>query len=255
VAAEKALSLNPDLSMPLAVLGLIANDYSDSLDYLDAAIEKDPKNTSAWLWLGLHQMVGGFIDESMVSLQQCLAIDPGYQNCRQHLARAYLFKGDVETALKLCNETLEHLLHSTDDAFVSTYVRNGHRYLALHIADARLGSAGAPVIEWIRAIENPDADSSSGLARLKDWERQTSSGEKLMSIGPMFLSFRAYDELAESPDLAGYALWHPDGDEFRTTPQFKSIIRQQGIFDYWKSHGFPPQCKPAGDDDFECGRP
>jgi TolB-like protein len=252
VAAEKALSLNPDLSMPLAVLGLIANDYSDSLDYLSAAIEKDPKNTSAWLWLGLHQMVAGFIDESMASLQQCLAIDPGYQNCRQHLARAYLFKGDVETALKLCNETLEHLLHSTDDAFVSTYVRNGQRYLALHIADARLGSAGAPVIEWIRAIENPDADNSSGLARLKDWERQTSSGEKLMSISPMFLSFRAYDELAENPELASYALWHPDGDEFRTTPQFESIIRQQGIFEYWVSHGFPPQCKPMGDYDFEC---
>ena len=252
VAAEKALSLNPDLSMPLAVLGLIANDYSDSLDYLSAAIEKDPNNTSAWLWLGLHQMVAGFIDESMASLQQCLAIDPGYQNCRQHLARAYLFKGDVETALKLCNETLEHLLHSTDDAFVSTYVRNGQRYLALHIADARLGSAGAPVIEWIRAIENPDADNSSGLARLKDWERQTSSGEKLMSISPMFLSFRAYDELAENPELASYALWHPDGDEFRTTPQFESIIRQQGIFEYWVSHGFPPQCKPMGDYDFEC---
>jgi tetratricopeptide (TPR) repeat protein len=255
MAAEKALSLNPDLSMPLAVLGLIAQDYSDTLDYLTAAIEKDPKNTSAWLWLGLDQMAAGFIDESMASLQQCLAIDPGYQNCRQHLARAYLFKGDVETALKLCNETLEHLIHSIDDAFVSTYVRNGQRYLALLIADARLGSAGAPVIEWIRAIENPDADNSSGFARLKDWERQTSSGEKLTSITSMFLSFRAYDELAENPGLAGYALWHPDGDEFRTTPQFKSIIRQQGIFDYWKSHEFPPQCKPVGDDDFECGRP
>ena len=225
------------------------------LEYYAAAIEKDPKNTSAWLWQGLAQMTAGFIDEAMASLQQCLAIDSGYQNCRQHLARAYLIKGDVETALKLCNETLEHLLHSTSDALVSTYVRNGQRYLALFIADARLGSAGAPVIEWIRAIENPDADNSNGLARLKDWERQTSSGEKLSSVTPMFLSFRAYDELAEIPGMAGYSLWHPDGDEFRTTPQFKTIIRQIGVFEYWQARGFPPQCKPVGDDDFECGRP
>jgi len=260
IAAEKALSLNPDLSLPLAVLGSVAADHGNydqisSLDYYAAAIEKDAKNTTAWLWQGLGQMQAGFIDEAMVSLRQCLAIDPGYQNCRQHLARAYLFKGDVETALKLCNETFEHMLHSTSDALVSTYVRNGQRYLALFIADARLGSAGAPVIEWIRAIENPDADNSSGFARLKDWERQTSSGERLASVTPMFLSFRAYDELAENPGLAGYSLWHPDGDEFRTTPQFKAVIHEMGIFKYWQARGFPPQCKPNGDDEFECGRP
>jgi len=254
-AAEKALSLNPDLSLPLAVLGLVSDEHSESTDYLAAAIEKDPKNTTAWLWLGLDQMSAGFIDESVASLSQCLAIDPGYQNCRQHLARAYLYKGEVETALKLCNETLEHLLHSTDDAFVSTYVRNGQRYLALAIADARLGSAGAPVIEWIRAIENPDVDNSSGFARLKDWERQTSSGENLANVNSMFLTFRTYDELAQNPTMAAYALWHPDGDEFRTTPQFKSVMRQLGVFKYWQARGFPPQCTPIGDDDFECGRP
>ena len=258
-AAEKALSLNPDLSMPLAVLGLVMVDADGGmfggLEYYAAALEKDPKNTSAWLWQGLGQMVGGFIDEAIVSLNQCLAIDTGYQNCRQHLARAHMIKGDVETALKLNNETIEHLLNSTNDAFVSAYVRNGQRYLALYIADGRLGSAGAPVIEWIRAIENPDADNSAGLARLKEWERQTSSGEKLSLASHLFLSFRAYDELLEDRRMATYAIWHPDGDEFRTTPQFKALVHSMGLFEGWKLRGFPPQCKPIGDDDFECGRP
>ena len=258
-AADKALLLNPDLSMALAVLGSVAADTDfdqiASFDYFAAAIEKDPKNTTAWLWQGIRHKKVGFIDEAIVSLQQCLAIDPGYQNCRQHLADAYLLKGEVEIAVNLCNETLEHVFHSVSDAFVSTYVRTGHRNLALHIADARLGSAGAPVIEWIRAIENPDADNSSGLARLIDWERRTSSGERLSSASVMFLSFRAYDELTEDPNEATYALWHPDGDEFRTTPQFKSIIHELGFFEYWQARGFPPQCKPIGDDDFECGRP
>jgi len=169
--------------------------------------------------------------------------------------RAFLIKGDIETAIKLTNETLEHMFHSTNEALVSTYVRNGQRYLALFIADARLGSSGAPVIEWIRAIENPDADNSSGLARLKDWERQTRSGNKLWGATPLFLAFRAYDELAENPEQAGYSLWLPDADEFRTTPQFKTVIRQMGIYEYWQVRGYPPQCKPVGDDDFECVRP
>jgi hypothetical protein len=124
----------------------------------------------------------------MASLQQCLTIDSGYQNCFQHLARAYPIKGDVETALKLCNETLEHMLHSTSDGLVST-------------------------------------------------------------------TFRGYDEMAADPGQTAYSLWHPDGDEFRTTPQFKSVVRQLGIYEYWQARGYPPHCKPVGDDDFECGRP
>jgi adenylate cyclase len=258
-AAENALSLNPDSSMALAVLGSVASnveyDVIGGLDYYDAALKKDPKNTTAWLWKGIRQKQGGFIEEAMVSFEQCLAIDSGYQNCRQHLADAYLIKGEIETALELCNETFEHVFHSISDTFVSTYVRAGQRYLALHIADARLGSAGAPVIEWIRAIENPDADNSSGFARLKDWERRTSSGEKLSSASSLYLSFGAYDDLLESPDQSRFSIWHPDGDEFRRTPQFKLLIRKLGIYDYWQARGFPSHCKPVGDDDFECGRP
>jgi hypothetical protein len=76
-----------------------------------------------------------------------------------------------------------------------------------------------------------------------------------MAAAPLLLSFRAYDELAKDPTMGVGALWHPDGDEFRTTPQFKTVIREYGIFKYWKFRGFPPQCKPIGDDDFECGHP
>jgi hypothetical protein len=79
----------------------------------------------------------------MASLQQCLTIDSGYQNCFQHLARAYPIKGDVETALKLCNETLEHMLHSTSDGLVSTYVRN----------DSVTWRCSSPMRDWgLRAL-------------------------------------------------------------------------------------------------------
>jgi TolB-like protein/Flp pilus assembly protein TadD len=258
VAAEKALSLNPELSMPLAVLGHIAsnkNDFAASLGYFAAALEKDPKNSSAWLWQGLRQMELGFMEEAIASLNQCLAIDAGYLNCHQHLAYTYLLKGDVETALELSNETIEHMFHSTNDGFVSTYVRTGHRNLALYIADAKLESSGAPVIEWIRAIENPNADNSAGFARLKDWERHTDSELKLTWAPSIFLTFRAYEELTENAEWASYVFWHPDGDEFRTTPQFKALVRELGVYEYWQAQGFPPQCKPIGDDDFECGWP
>jgi len=256
-AAEKALSLDPDLSMPLAVLSMIAaevdRDMISAIEYLDAAIEKDPKNTTAWLWHGFWQYSLGFLDEAKTSLKTCMSLDPGYLNCRQHLANVYNSSGDVDTALKLNEMAMENVFDSISDALVSAYVQRGNRLLAVRIADNRAGNAGAPVIEWIRAIENPDGDNSAGFARLKDWERQTDTGVTIeQAIPHAYLSFRAWDEIANIRQWSTFLLWHPDGGEFRNTDVYKDVARESGNLAYWQARGFPPQCKPVGADDFEC---
>jgi len=167
------------------------------------------------------------------------------------MAKSYLSKGDTETALRFHNETLESAFHSTSHAFVPIYVRTGHRLLAVHIADAKLGHDNAPVIEWIRAIENPDGDNSAGYARLKDWERRTDTGLDLHPIYNVFLTFKDYDKLV-AEDGAGWVSWLPEAEEFRASPQFKHLIQDSGIFEFWRSYGFPPQCRPIGGDNFEC---
>jgi TolB-like protein/Tfp pilus assembly protein PilF len=258
-AAEIAISLDPDSSLALAVLGSLASDWEFDLigaaEYYDAALENDPNIASTWLWLGLDLMTVGYVDEAMAAFQKCMDVDPGYLNCQQHLARAYLYKGDVATAHRFHDDSFGYGFYGNSKIFVSEYVRSGHRNLALLVADQSFLFAGAPVIEWIRAIENPDRDNSAGFTRLKDWESRTDSGKTLATEPIMLLSFRAYDEIVKNPLGGRNALWHPDGDEFRTTPQFKTIIRETGVYEYWQSKGFPPHCKPIGDDDFECGRP
>jgi TolB-like protein len=259
-AAEKALSLDPDLSMPLAVLGSVAmssdHDYISSIDYLAAAIEKDPKNTTAWLWQGIRQYSLGFFDEAMESLRMCLSIDPGYLNCRQHLAHVYLILGDADTALQLNEVAMENVFDSISEAFIPEYVRRGHRNLAIRIADNRLGSAGAPVVEIIRAVENPGGDNSAGYARLKDWENQTRSGQRIERAIPFaWIYFGVWDEFAENPGDFPYMYWHPDADEFRKTDLAKRVMRESGVLAYWQARGFPPLCRAVGQDDFECTLP
>lgn len=36
------------------------------------------------------------------------------------------------------------------------------------------------------------------------------------------------------------------------TPTFTRILERLGVPAYWREHGFPPQCRPAGADAFEC---
>jgi tetratricopeptide (TPR) repeat protein len=258
-AAEMALSLDPDSSMALAVLGSIsANaryDWVRSIEYLNSAVEKDPKNTTAWLWLGIHKFTLGFYDESIKSLRTCLSIDPGYLNCRQHLAHAYLTSGDADTALKLNEVAMENVFDSISEALMPEYVRRGHRNLAVRIADNRMGSMGAPVIEIIRAIENPGGDNRAGYARLRDWEKQNRSGITIAQALPMsWLFFDVWDEIAKDPALYSFLVWHPDSGDFLNSDVFKSVVRESGVLAYWQAQGYPPHCKPVGDDDFECTR-
>jgi hypothetical protein len=52
------------------------------------------------------------------------------------------------------------------------------------------------------------------------------------------------------PDVL--VVWDPMMHAYRQSAEFKSFIRDSGVFDYWQQVGFPPQCRPVGDDDFEC---
>jgi hypothetical protein len=51
---------------------------------------------------------------------------------------------------------------------------------------------------------------------------------------------------------ANIVMWDASMRRYRQTDIFKSYVRESGIFDYWQQVGYPPQCRPAGDDDFKC---
>jgi hypothetical protein len=49
-----------------------------------------------------------------------------------------------------------------------------------------------------------------------------------------------------------YNVWLPDHAEYRQTGDFKKLVSALGLPAYWRRQGFPPQCKPLGQNDFEC---
>jgi hypothetical protein len=38
----------------------------------------------------------------------------------------------------------------------------------------------------------------------------------------------------------------------RKLPGFKAMVREAGLVDYWRAHGWPDYCRPVGDADFSC---
>jgi len=46
--------------------------------------------------------------------------------------------------------------------------------------------------------------------------------------------------------------WERFPASFRNSAGFKKSLERLGVVDYWRNHGFPPQCQVEGDADFQC---
>jgi hypothetical protein len=44
-----------------------------------------------------------------------------------------------------------------------------------------------------------------------------------------------------------WIIWRPSMAPFRQDPRFAGLVTELGLFDYWREHGWPDACRPAGD--------
>jgi len=251
-AAHRALEIDPDLSMAYAVIGMkfqrTGEGYVGAISNLDLAIEKDPKNATAWLWRGITFKDMGYFDNAIADFQRCLDIDPGYLLCSQYLASGLLFSGQIEAAVRQFEKTIEYNFHALDDQFVSYYVRTGQRNMAYLIAALGLqDNKYVPVREWIDAIDNPLADHADHVARFNEWGQAYNID--ICDMDTVAIALRQ-DGCFASVENAGL-MWHPDAAYYRKTPAFKTYVNTH-LRDYWEQNGPPPQCRQADDGDFEC---
>ena len=49
-----------------------------------------------------------------------------------------------------------------------------------------------------------------------------------------------------------WTFWLPLTAHLRVTDEFKTLVREMGLVDYWREYGWNDYCEPVGDDDFVC---
>jgi adenylate cyclase len=147
---ERGLARNPGdyfLLTSAANLAFAVGDYTTSLNYLDAAVLKDPRNSFLRFNRGYSLMYRGQPGEAREVFAQSLAITPDASGLRYYLACTWLVEDEYERALEaLAEERLD-----------------GFRLTGEAIAHHRLGNAAAvrgeldTAFEWLdKAIEIRD---------------------------------------------------------------------------------------------------
>jgi len=257
-AAETAIKLNPELSLPYAVLALgtigdLPADYEQSLALFDEALARNPKNTTAYLWRTITYLDLGYFDRAERDARQCLDIDPAYEICRSFLAMAVLFADDMERAEGIHETALRHGFNGNDLPFLYRYLATGRELAALSSIAANNAARGinkATPYEY-QAMTDPAFDYEAEKMLIDQAYFAAGDSEPQYSpADPDFLFvYRQYDQIRIT-DLPYW--WFPYPLEFRDSPHRKRMMRDAGLPEYWRKHGFPPQCRAKGTDDFEC---
>lgn len=98
-----------------------------------------------------------------------------------------------------------------------------------------------------QAFRDPDGDHSALVRELRVFlaTHDEVSGSYL---GSVLVPLGIFDVATPT----GTMFWGPDFRAYRQSENFKSMIRNSGVHDYWQAKGFPPNCRSLSADDFEC---
>ena len=263
-AANKALTLDPDLSFAHTIIANAGRLYSDVnyveiIDLFKTAVALSPNNATTHHWLAITYRDLGFFDLSTTHFDRCLSISPLYLNCMSHKAVVEEYMGNTTNA-----EVLLEKMHALAPA--SPYYTGGNTFVFLSPRLIRQGQTLAariiiqssaknveafPVDGWIDAIQNPSGNHDATLRRIYAWAETIDLFK--FDQGLLYLSIGAWDRvpLYEQIDV-NPPLWYPEHVGYRQSENFKANIRNLNIDDYWRERGFPPQCRAKGEDDFVC---
>ncbi|MCW8925063.1 MAG: tetratricopeptide repeat protein [Xanthomonadales bacterium] len=254
-AAERALELEPGLSTPWAVKGQIAtnnNDYVSGMAHLDRAVQLDPTNATNYLWRGINYSTLGMQAESIADYERCLEIDPAYANCKRHLALSYMIINHNEQALSLIEQVAKYgfKVFSYHQQYSQRLMSLGQRLAATIILVNHFDSNSAfPVSEVLDAMEFPERDHGRGLQKLLNWI--DNSGHARATFAVPLVAFKAYHLIEPVPSMNRW-VWLEENTDFRASEYFVPFMRKAGVAVYWRAKGFPPGCRPLGEEGFEC---
>jgi adenylate cyclase len=205
----------------------------------------------------------GRMSDAVAVLEKARAADPLSALISQRLQIAYFMIGrdddsraEYQRSLDLrgIREAMEHtaLFREWDLGDGGRTVAQFHRYLDSQtikmpfLADClealdRPGAAGALLA---KAVEDPV--NHDGTRAMIIGLHAGLYGDEDLTVRAMRLSLLDLDYTAK------YMLWWPFRNGARRTPAFKQLVRDLGVYDYWRRSGqWGDFARPLGDDDFE----
>ncbi len=260
LAADRALALDAQLSMPWAVLGYVVRtappmDWARGLELTDRALAADPRNATAYHWRGIIWLKLGFFERAIADFNHALEVDPSYRNALRHKAVALLWSGKTDEALDLFERGVaDGFIVNRAENFVGLLVARGDVLTAQLLLD-EMGYAPEVRKVLIDALQRPGPPSRDAEAVIQRFFTSTKVPYLVqLGLAYPYLWLGDFAKVAGNQDVLSGAIvnWERYPPGFHGSPEFKGMLESSGVLAYWRKHGFPPQCRAVGAKDFTC---
>jgi adenylate cyclase len=256
--AARALELNPGSSLALATLGKLLMErgqylegfaeWATALDYFERAIDADPNNASAYIWLGNMLDATGFLEEALAAYEQCVALEPLYVPCINNRPHVLLALGRFEEALAMYRRDLGRGLSVYGFGLIPLWVETESDILFMEAANHPEVLQGFPRLAELYAAHLDPRSDHSGLVTDALQYLPKNQADLGRHVTDALLVPLGRTEIY----WLGSQVWGDSFRRFRQTEAFRQLIRDTGVLAYWREHRFPPLCRPVGADDFAC---
>lgn len=186
-----------------------------------------------------------------------VAIEPLDGRPHDQIWHPYLARGQIAEAKKYVNqhEGMEKVWDSLIIAF------NEQDPEALKEAIRAMPGTGLSYIHLYGPILAEFDSPQRVLSILKDVYRDVSLQwpRKLDDIalaaayfGDAQFALKVKSEEVRKGSVRLHKVWYPVMSEVRQLPEFKDLVRELNLLEYWRTYGWADYCRPLGKEDFEC---
>lgn len=209
---------------PYSVMQMAVGDFAGARDTLQADLALNPMNdVAAGFLLAAHEVTG-----------EHAARRAGYER-GERLFDTW-FGDSMELFLRLGDR---------DTEFLRGPVGRPGPSQPIHQAAQRHLDANEAGLEAMRALYAEASNSSSvDLVLMAAWTAY---------FGDAVFSLHLARESVARQQSSIFYLWLPLFEDVRRLPDFKSVVRDLDLVDYWREYGWPPFCRSLDGDDFACG--
>lgn len=255
--AERALEIEPNSAMALAVIARTRGDSAENLrskedlveivTLFDQALEINPRDGTVLNWRGLRFLLVGDLEKALDDFATCMHYEPYYVPCTENHFLVLAEMGRDEESLDAYTAALNLSTTKAEYAHFPSLARLGEELLFKALTnDASVLRGWRRHDELWNAYRNPGQDYGELIESIRlhiELHGNLVNEDIKYLVNPLGHDWRIPSSLM---------LWDASMKRYRKSQAFKSYIRESGVHEYWQKVGFPPQCRAIGQDNFEC---
>jgi len=254
-AARRALELDDSQAEAYAVLGDLTRmkrKYSEAEGYYQAAIAREPRNSTSHLWYGEFLTQVGRLEDAIHQIKIAYDLDPLSPGANINLGYLYIYSGRYDEAEKLL-KTGKELGHDGGRwGTVLIHLNKGEYAQALDSVteiEQYFGVTEGSVAFMFKALVDGTQDAAAARLLSDEFKDEpVGVAYGLIDLGRIDDAFQYFDTRLDDINGNDFGdLWDGRMAVFRSDPRFLDLVHRMGLDEYWRQGHWPNLCRPEGE--------